>query len=77
MSPEQMSAMLRHAYHQLCEGVVGDGKCFADGLIAPVIRGLEAMQTMAAISDPKNSHLFTVDAALAAFKHIDQPKEQP
>jgi hypothetical protein len=41
MSTEQMLAILRHAYHQLCEGVVGDGKRFADGLIAPVIRSLE------------------------------------
>lgn len=70
MSPEQMAAMLRHAYHQLCEGVVGDHKRFADGLIAPVIRGLERMQTFEAISDPANAHLFTSEAASEAFRHI-------
>lgn len=36
-----MLAMLRHAYHQCVEGVVGDTKSFGNGLIAPVIRALE------------------------------------
>lgn len=41
MNDAQMLAMLRHAYHQLCEGVVSDGKRFADGLLSPVICSLE------------------------------------
>lgn len=36
-------AQLRHAYHQILLGVVGDPKDFADGLIAPAIRHLENM----------------------------------
>jgi len=30
----------------------------------------EALQLWKAISDPKNAHLFTVEASLEAFKHI-------
>lgn len=44
MSDEQMLAMLRHVYEQLCTpGALldVDHKQFADGLIAPVIRSLE------------------------------------
>jgi hypothetical protein len=67
MSPEQMLAMLRHAYEQIVHDAMGDPRRFADGLIAPVIRGLETHVMFAAISDPKNAHLFTVDAALEAF----------
>lgn len=36
-------AQLRHAYVQLCEGVVGDPKEFADGLIAPQIARIETV----------------------------------
>ncbi len=39
---EQILADLRHAYQHLVEGTVGDEKKFADGLIAPAIRRLEA-----------------------------------
>lgn len=68
MSPEQMLAMLRHAYANLVAGEVNDGRRFADGLIAPVIRGLEAqVRLRAALSDPKDDHLFTAEAALARF----------
>lgn len=75
MSPEQMLAMLRHAYEQIVHDALGDPRRFADGLIAPVIRGLETHVMFAAISDPKNAHLFTVDAALEAFDAQPQATE--
>ncbi len=34
---------LRHAYHNLIDGVVKDQKQFADGLIAPQIRFFETL----------------------------------
>jgi hypothetical protein len=37
-------AQLRHAYAQLKSGPVRDQREFADGLIAPAIRFLEAME---------------------------------
>lgn len=76
MSPEQMLAMLRHAYEQIVHDAMGDPRRFADGLIAPVIRGLETHVMFAAISDPKNAHLFTVDAALEAFDAHPLPAEE-
>lgn len=35
-------AQLRHAYHQGVTGRIGDQKAFAEGLLAPAIRTLEA-----------------------------------
>lgn len=37
-------AQLRHAYAQLAAGTVKDQKQFADGLLAPLIRRIEAAQ---------------------------------
>lgn len=77
MSPEQMLAMLRHAYEQCVNGGVKDSaqaKRFAEGLIAPVIRGLETLVTFSKISDPANAHLFTKEAAAEALKAVPLPQ---
>jgi hypothetical protein len=45
MSLARQIAQLRHAYQQLADERVGDQRRFANGLIAPVIRALEAKET--------------------------------
>ena len=47
--PPQYLANLRHAYKQLVSGVVKDQKAFADGLIAPAIRAIEAEKPRTAL----------------------------
>ena len=77
MKRDQMLAMLRHAYEQLrTPGAVADQAGFAEGLIAPVIRGLEQMppvgrsETMDRIvKSIHSSPRFTREYAQLAIKH--------
>lgn len=71
---ERALANLRHLYANMTNGAVRDtasAKRIAEGLLSPAIQEIErTLGTFEAISDPKNAHIFSKEAAYEAFKDV-------